>query len=151
MKLINIALFVMTFIATSTFAQQTKIEILQNFLGNLVTIDAKTANQGEPLVTVSELVAAKAAKTIELTKENIKPALETAKGYKTALIIVGRHTIVKITGFDDCIQSGAWGTCMPKGFGYIQKSGQLIEKANYINNIIGVPDGQKRVMYLFDQ
>ena len=149
MKIKTIALACLVFLAAQSFAQQSKVETLQSFLGDVISLDASTINTGEPLVTVSELAAGKAAKSIEITKENIESALATAKSYKTSIIIVGRHTIVKITDLDDCTQSGAWGTCMPKGVGYIQKSGELNKKEGYINNIIGIPDGQKRMLYLF--
>jgi hypothetical protein len=151
MKLKSILFIVAVFLATQSFAQETKVDILRQFAGDLITIDTKTADQAEPLVTMSQLAAAKAAKSIELTKENIKQALATAKDYKTAIIIVGRHTIVRITDDDDCTPSGSWGACMPKGTGYIQKGGVFHQKEGYINNIIGVPDGQKHVMYLFDR
>ena len=49
----------------------------------------------------------------------------------------------------DCIQSGSWGACMPYAKGYIKK-GSLIEKEDYINNIIGIPDSQLRKVYLFN-
>jgi len=147
-KIILLAFFVMTMV--QSFAQQSKIETLQQFLGNVITLDKQTANLQEPIETVAELASEKAAKTIELTAENIEQALATAKSYKTALIIVGVHTIVKITDFADCVQSGAWKTCMPAGAGFIQKNGVLHKKEGYINFIIGIPDGQKRVLYLFN-
>ena len=37
---------------------------------------------------------------------------------------------------------------MPYAEGYIQK-GKLIPQSDYINNIIGRPDLQQRVMFLF--
>ena len=150
MKFKSIAFACLIFIAAQSFAQQSKVETLQSFLGDVISLDATTINTGEPLVTVSGLAAEKAAKSIEITKENIESALATAKSYKTSIIIVGRHTIVKIIDLSDCVQSGAWGTCMPKGVGYIQKAGVLIEKEGYINNIIGIPDGQKRTLFLFN-
>jgi len=151
MKIKTIALTCLVFLALQSFSQQSKTEILQSFLGDVISLDAASINTSEPLVSVSELAAGKADKSIEITKENIKSALATAKSYKTSIIIVGRHTIVKITDHADCVQSGAWGTCMPKGVGYIQKSGDLNKKEGYINNIIGIPDGQKRMLYLFSE
>ena len=150
MKIQTIALTCLVFLAAQSFAQQSKVEVLQSFLGDVIVLDANSVNEQEPLITVSELAAEKAAKSIEITKENIESALTEAKSYKTSIIIVGRHTIVKITDLDDCVQSGVWGTCMPKGIGYIQKTGALNEKEGYINNIIGIPDGQERTLFLFE-
>jgi len=128
MKLKSIAFACLIFVAIQSFAQQSKVETLQSFLGDIIVLDVNSVNVQEPLITVSGLAAEKAAKSIEITKENIEAALATAKSYKTSIIVVGKHTIVKITDPDDCAQSGAWGTCMPKGVGYIQKAGVLIEK-----------------------
>ena len=123
---------------------------LQEFLGNSITIDTATVNKNEPIATVSELAASSAAKSIEINKDNIASALLEAKEYNTCLIIVDNHTIVKITDLTDCIQSGGWATCMPKGTGYIQRKGALNKEEGYINNIIGIPDDKKRTLFLFD-
>ena len=75
--------------------------------------------------------------------------LEEVKNYSYCIIFVSNHTLVKVNDFNDCIQSGSWGACMPKGKGYIIK-GKWNYKEDYINNIIGrAGDGQKRVAYLF--
>jgi hypothetical protein len=136
--------------ATLSFAQQSNIATLQSLLGDVITIDASTANTGEPIITISELASSKADKSIVITKDNIESAMAEAKNYKTSFIIVGKHTIVKITDLNDCTQSNAWATCMPKGVGYIQKGGELIKDEDYINNIIGIPDSQTRTLFLFE-
>ena len=64
-------------------------------------------------------------------------------------IIVANHTVIKITDFNDCKPSASWGTCMPMAEGYIKK-GVLQHEKDYCNNIIGLPDNQKRTLYLFD-
>ena len=86
---------------------------------------------------------------MELTKENVDEILEIAKEYKSCYITVGIHTIVRITNLEDCSPSGAWGTRMPKGKGYVQRAGVLNEKVDYIKNIIGRPDSQTRKVFLF--
>jgi len=149
MKIKSIAIACFVLFAAQSFAQQSKIETLQSLLGDVITIDASTANHSEPIITVSELASNKADKSIEITKDNIESALAEAKSYKTSFIIVGKHTIVKITDLADCSQSNAWATCMPKGLGYIQKGGVLNKEEDYINNIIGLPDSQKRTLFLF--
>lgn len=146
-----IALMCLVFLAGQSYAQQSKAETLQAFLGNALTLDMETVNQGEPIISISEAANKNAAKSIVITKDNIESALAEAKNYKTSFIIVGNHTIVKITDLADCTQSGAWGTCMPKGIGYIQKSGELNKNEGFINNIIGIPDGQVRTLYLFSK
>ena len=74
-------------------------------------------------------------------------ALLEAQG-KTCIIIVENHTIVKFSDIKKCNYSGSWGMCMPYGEGYIQNGG-LKSTNDFINNIIGKPDAQKRVMYIF--
>jgi hypothetical protein len=150
MKIKSIAILCLVFFATQSFAQQSNIATLQSLLRDLITIDASSANQSEPIITISELASAKADKSIVITKDNIGSVLAEAKNYKTSFIIVGKHTIVKITDLNNCTQSNAWATCMPKGVGYIQKGGDLINEEDYINNIIGIPDSQKRTLFLFN-
>lgn len=143
--------WVLAFIfGVSTFAQETKTDLLKSFLSEVITIESSDLSAHEPITGVAALAVQKATKQITLTKENISEALADAKSHKHVIIIVGNHTIVKVTDLDDCTQSGAWGACMPMGTGYIQRSGQLNEKEGYINNIIGIPDSQQRTMYLFD-
>jgi len=150
MKIKSIAIICLVFLAAQTFSQDSKIQTLQSLLGDVITIDANSANTSEPIITVSELASSKADKRIEITKDNIQSALADAKKYKASFIIVGKHTIVKITDLNDCSESNAWGVCMPKGLGYIQKGGELNKEENYINYIIGIPDSQKRTLFLFN-
>lgn len=101
-------------------------------------------------VSSAETIAKKlAAKTVLVTKDNITTTLTEAKQYKYGILIVGNHTIVKITDFGKCNTSGSWGACMPYGKGYVKK-GTLQEQNDYINNIIGRPDDQVRTLYLFN-
>lgn len=130
-------------------AQNTKVEVLKEFLKGSIELSASNIDLGQPINTVNELAAAKADKVIELTKENISETLVEAKNCKTCIITVGVHTIVKVTDFDDCSPSGAWGACMPMGKGYIQKAGVLNEVQDYIKNIIGRPATQERKVFLF--
>jgi hypothetical protein len=101
-----------------------------------------------PIKTFNEYASINADKTIRLTKENIKSTLEKAKEYSSCAIVVGNHTVVKIINLNDCKQSRAWAACMPKAEGYIKK-GKLNYKKEYANNIIGIPDSQERMVYLF--
>jgi len=135
----------------SVFGQeQSKTELLKTFLTGILTLQDGEINKAEPLIDVKILAESKADKKIELAKDNIQPALAETGNYKNALIIVGMHTIVKITDSKNCKQSGAWAAFMPFGNGLIQKSGAFVSKQDYINNLIGIPDGQERVLYLFN-
>jgi len=116
------------------------------FLADIKTLEQdKRAN---PIERFKVTAITKANKSIVLTKDNIKTALETAKQYKYAVIVVGKHTIVKITDHEKCKVSASWGACMPYVEGYVKK-GELLPKADYANNIIGLPDAQERILYLF--
>ncbi|MFC0876746.1 hypothetical protein ACE01N_09130 [Saccharicrinis sp. FJH2] len=129
-------------------AQTSKKEtIAKLFTGVMVMSDANLDDQ-LPIQSVNELAAEKADKTAEVTKETLPDLLKEAAGYSAVFMTVGNHTIVKITDLKDCQASGAWGTCMPKGEGYVQK-GELQPKEGYINFIIGVPDGQVRKIFMF--
>ncbi len=134
--------------ASGVFAQD-KAETLKTFLSGVMTINPATLDKGEPLISVAALADSLADQSMQLTKDNIGEALKEAANYANTIIIVHPHTIVRITDLNDCRQSGAWKTCMPMGKGYIQKQGTLHEKQDYINNIIGVPDGQSRTIYFF--
>lgn len=102
-----------------------------------------------PIITFKDFAISNSEKSIALTKKNISKSLTKARNYKHCVIIVGLHTIVKISDLKNCKQSGSWGACMPHAEGYIKK-GELIYKKDYINNIIGLPDTQERTMYLFN-
>ncbi len=89
-----------------------------------------------------------ATEVVKLNKDNIKDALAKAKDFKNVVITVDNHTIVKLD-VNDCKPSSAWSACMPKAEGYIKK-GDLVYQNDYANNIIGLPDGQERLLFLFD-
>lgn len=145
----SIVLFFVLF-GLSLSAQNTKVEILKEFLSGVVILDVKKVDLGQPIVSIKELAQVKADKTMDLTKENIVEALNIAKTYKTCIVTVGEYTLIKITDFKDCSPSGAWGVCMPKGKGYVQKNGVLNEVDDYIKNIIGRPDSIERKIFLFN-
>ena len=125
----------------------TETAIVTEFLQDITTL--KEVNSKTPIADFQEAAKTSASKILELDKNNIETVLTEAKTYKNCVIITGNHTIVKILDFDDCKQSSSWGYCMPLGEGYIKK-GDLVSQEDYINNIIGRPDSQKRPVYLFD-
>lgn len=119
------------------------------FLTNTNSLESSEIGGKTPIKTFESFANDNASKTIQLTKQNIKASLTKANDYKYCVILVANHTLVKITDLKKCIQSGSWGACMPFAEGYIKK-GNLKFKKDYINNIIGRPDSQKRTMYLFN-
>lgn len=139
------------FFAVNLFGQEpSKTETLKTFLSGIISYQDSDVNNSEPLIDIKIMADSKAAKIIELNKENIQSALAETGNYKSAIIIVGKHTIVKITDAKNCKQSGAWAACMPYGSGLIQKSGTFTAREDYINNIMGIPDAQPRILYLFN-
>jgi len=148
-NLIKIIGITLAFFLICSCSHNKKQKDVKNFVNNIVTIDPEEVSGSQPISKLSAVAEQKANKTIALNKENIGQALEEAKSYNKALIVVGTHTLIKIKDFDDCKKSTAWGTCMPKGVALIQKSGNFEKKTDYINNLIGLPDGQERKMFLF--
>lgn len=127
--------------------KETKSTTTIPFLINTKALEQDTS--ANPIESFKTLADTKANNKMVLTKGNIKSALATAKNYKHAVIIVGKHTIVKVTDHANCKTSASWGACMPYTEGYVKK-GVLQAQADYANNIIGLPDAQERVMYLFN-
>ena len=91
-----------------------------------------------------------ASEVIALDRSNIRQALHKAKQYKYCIIVVDNHTLISIKDVENCRQSGSWDACMPYAAGYIQRGG-LVPQEDYANNIIGTPDLQERLMFLFDE
>lgn len=127
---------------------QTKVETLTEFLDGIINFENTQIKESTPIADIKVLAGRQADVTMDLSKETVADILEKAKDYHFCVITVGEHTIARITDLENCIQSGSWGTCMPMGEGYVQKSG-LINKNDYINNIIGIPNSQVRKAYFF--
>ncbi len=120
--------------------------IVTDFLQKTSSIEE--ASVGQPIVAFTKEAETKAAKKIALTKDNAESVWAEAKNYKHCVIVTGNHTIVKVTDLEDCRASGSWGTCMPKGEGYVKK-GSMTFMQDYVNMIMGRPDSQTRTVYLF--
>ena len=148
MKKFIIILFVLSGLASQ--AQNTKIIVLKQFLIDIIKLDGKALDKQQPIISINEIAKSKAEKSIDLNSESIGKALVEAKNYKHCLISVNGHTLVKVLSFKNTSPSGAWHAAMPLCKGYIQKSGVLHEKKDYLKNIIGRPDSQIRTMYLFN-
>jgi hypothetical protein len=137
-------------IGFSVNAQNTKLEVLKEFVSGVVDFKDEFADLGQPIRTINKLAEQQADKAMDLTKDNINECLELAKSYKTCIITVDVHTIIKITDLEDCSPSGAWGASMPMAKGYVQKAGVLNEKNDYIKNIIGRPGADSRKIFFFN-
>ena len=126
-----------------------KTDTLTTFVDGIIELEGEQINEHEPLISIREIAKKQAIKTIQINKNNIESALQEARNHKHAILMIGKHTIVKITDFNNCKKSTSWGTLMPYGKGYIQKDG-LTCKNDYLNNIIGIPDNQLRTLFLFN-
>jgi len=141
------------FLAVSCFvstalAQEAKDELIRDLTKDFVNYDQDRLSSYLPIDSFNEIAGKQAKKTITLTKENMAEALTEAKEYAHCVITVGSHTLVVVSSFDKMIDSGAWATKVPYGVGYISK-GSMQKREDYINNIIGIPDEQTRMMFLF--
>ena len=116
------------------------------FLKDIKSLEKDTS--ANPIEAFKTKATNLATEVVKLNKDNIKDALTKAKDFKNVVITVDNHTIVKLD-VNDCKPSGAWSACMPKAEGYIKK-GDLAYQNDYANNIIGLPDGQERLLFLFD-
>jgi hypothetical protein len=134
---------------TLSCSQNKKPEKLKGIVDDVIQIDPEKLSGSEPISQLAKVADEKADKTISLNKTNMAQSLDEARNYNKVLIIVGTHTLLKIKNFDDCKKSTAWGACMPKGVGLTQKGGDFEKETDYINNLIGLPDGQNRKMFLF--
>jgi hypothetical protein len=122
------------------------ISIFTNFVRDVKTL--KKYKRHDAFKRLKEIASNEASKRILLSKSSVKSFLREAEDYKYCIIFVADHTVVKVNDFSDCKKSGSWGVCMPKGEGYIIK-GKWNYKKDYINNIIGRADRQKRMVYLY--
>ena len=132
--------------SSSNESESGSSRMVSNFMNDTRSLDrVDSKNVISDFATEAKLVA---NKTMDLNVESMADFLGLGKAYSHGIIIVGNHTIVRIDDFKNCKQSSAWAACMPFGEGYIKK-GDLEFKKEYINNIIGRPDKQSRVGYLF--
>lgn len=148
MKTVFTFLFVFGMILSLT-AQESKDVTIKEFTEGIVTFSDGDLNVSSPISSFNKIALEQASKSIVLTKENMAASLLEAKKYKACIITVGVYTIVKVSDFSKTIMSGSWGCRVPFGSGYVQKV-TLNFKEDYINNIIGVPNSQRRMMFLFE-
>jgi len=148
MKQLTSLLIICLFTIFSAQSQTKDMEI-KELTAAFLKVNEGDLNPNTPISSLNKLALNQAAKSITLTKDNIVSSLNEAKNYKWCIITVGTHTIVKISDLNKTITSGSWGCKMPYGVGYVQK-GSMNKKEDFINNIIGIPDTQRRMMFLFN-
>ena len=140
-------LFICLFTAMS-YAQLSKPETVKAFTAEAVDYSGAELNEHSPISSFNKIAYEQADKAIVITKDNMAASIQEAASYKTCIITVGTHTIAKVTNMSKKIMSGSWGCRIPLGEGYIQNNG-LTHKEDYLNNIIGTPNSQRRMMFLF--
>jgi hypothetical protein len=128
---------------------QTNAETLKGFLGDIISFKEVTLDAKRPMTKIRQLASVQADTLYVLTPANAEEVFKEAANYKHCIVFTGSHTVVRVTDFEKRIASGAWKTKMPYGEGYIQRD-EMSKKTDYINNIIGVPGNQKRVVFLFN-
>lgn len=150
MKYVSIlSLLILIFSCTSEKKDnKTESALVSNFLTDVTSLDSIQGTN--PIEVFSEEASSMADLQMNFSKDSIADVLAKMKNFKHSVVVTGNHTIVKVIDPEDCSQSGSWGACMPMAEGYIKK-GDLNYKKDYINNIIGTPDDQKRVVFLFDK
>ena len=121
--------------------------LVTNFLKDTSTLER--ANFDQPLEEFITYASEMAQEAVVLDVNSMSGFIEKGSSFKYAVIVVENHTIVKIEDFTNCKTSSSWATCMTFGEGYVKK-GNLVFQKEYINNIIGRPDRQKRMGFLFN-
>lgn len=132
-----------------TANSQTNVDSITIFLDGVINFEDVSVHEHNPIITVNELAPEQADEVLEFTDENIGETFKKAQDFTHALITVDDHTLVLVTDWENCKQSGAWGICMPYGEGYILR-GEMEKLEDHINNIIGLPNDAIRTLYLFE-
>lgn len=110
----------------------------------------KSWEEHNPIEVFLTLATKEADEAISLNEGNMNMSIQKANKYENCIIVVDNHTIVRVENLKNCQASGSWKTCMPIAKGFVQK-GELQAKEDFLNNIIGKPDLQQRMMFLFDE
>ncbi|MBK3516622.1 hypothetical protein [Carboxylicivirga marina] len=127
---------------------QTNAETLQEFLGDVISFEDVKLDPNRPMTKIRQLASVQADTLYVLTPANANEVFKTATVYQHCIVFTGSHTIARVTDFEKTLASGSWKTKMPYAEGFIQR-GDMSKKNDYLNNIIGMPSDQKRVVFLF--
>lgn len=117
---------------------------------DVINFEGTTVNDVRPIPSINKIAAQQADTIFFLTKDNVTQVFREAKKYESCVISIERHTIVLVQSWTNCSKSGSWNYCMPYGIGYIQRD-EMVKKEDYIKNIIGTPDFQRRTVFLFNK
>lgn len=125
-----------------------KTSVVNTFLKNPEAL----ADFEHPIQRFKEEATKKASTIIDFNKDNLGSILKEASGSaKTYVFLVADHTLVKLTDINNTKRSGSWGLAMPLVSGYIKKKTEgMVYQEDYMNQLIGIPDGQTRIVYIFD-
>lgn len=107
--------------------------------------------EGNPVEALIEDAKTNADRALTFYVGNAERALSVAQGFEYAVVVIDNHTVIKIVSYEDCLDSGSWGICMPLAEGYIRRRGNMEPIGDYMNNIVGTPDDQNRKIYLFNR
>ena len=146
MKYVLLMLFL---VAALSAHGQSKVEKISDFLDSIINFEEASFNEHNPIITIHSMAAEQADEVEQITESNIREILEKGRQFSHCLITVEQHTVVLVTDWENCKQSGSWDTCMPYGKGFIQR-GELESHEDYINNIIGTPDAKRRTAFFFE-
>lgn len=117
---------------------------------DVINFEGTSVNNERPIPSINKIAAQQADTIFFLTKDNATQVFREAKKYQSCVISIERHTIVLVQSWTNCSKSGSWNYCMPYGIGYIQRD-EMVKKEDYIKNIIGTPDFQRRTVFLFNK
>lgn len=146
------SIFILLFSAIGSVVgfTQTNSQEVKELLNGVIDFSENTFNDVRPIPSINKAAAQQADTIFFLTKDNIYQVFKEAKKYKSCIISVESHTFVSVESWTNCSKSGSWNFCMPYGTGFIQRD-EMVKKEDYIKNIIGMPDAQRRTVFLFDK
>lgn len=142
-------LIISIFAFITSCSHSKKPEQLIRLVDDVISLDPENLSKTESISLIATKLESKADKIILIKKSNIAEALSEAQKFSKVFIVIEKHTLIKISDLNNCQKSTSWGTGMPKGIGFVKKSGIYEKENDYINNLLGKPDNQVRKMYLF--
>jgi hypothetical protein len=149
MRYFTLLFCLLSFATYDNIAQSNTQKVTDLFKG-IINFDGSQINEERPIPTLNLLAAQQADTLFFLNKNNVSSVMKEAKKYKSCIISVDRHTIVLVTSWENSSKSGSWNYYLPYGIGFIQRE-NLAKKEDFVKNIIGIPDSQRRTVFLFNK
>ncbi len=131
-------------------AQTTSSDEVIELFNDVLDFSDANINKTRPVSSIIKTAARQADTIYFLTKDNVSSVMSQAKKYKHCIIAVETHTVVLVNSWSKVSKSGTWNYYLPYGVGCIQRN-ELIKKEDYIKNLIGTPDFQRRSVFLYDR